>query len=220
MTDYWDKRFLSKINDGITPNVIFEVGARYGDETLKLAQLFENAQIYSFECNPNTINICKKNLEGHKNIHFIDNGLGSENETKPFYSYICNNDGASSFYKRIDAESTQKLTGYIEIKKISDIMKFYKIEHIDLLCMDVQGFELNVIQGAEEYINKIKYVIMEEPKEEINLQYLPKDTYSKYINAPTPIEIKKFMAQNNFVEIERISENHIEDNVMYKNILN
>lgn len=218
MTNYWDKCFISKLNDNI--NVIFEVGSRYGDETLKLAQIFENAEIYSFECNPNTINICKKKLEGHKNIHFIDKGLGSENETKPFYSYICDNDGASSFYKRIDSGSTQKLTGYIEIKKISDIMKYYKIDNIDLLCMDVQGFELNVIQGAEEYINKIKYVIMEEPKSEINLRYLPKDIYSKYINAPTPIEIKKFMTQNNFVEVERVSENEIEDNVMYKNILN
>ena len=45
------------------------------------------------------------------------------------------------------------------------------------------------------------------------------DNYGCFV-ITTPIEIKKFMTQNNFVEIERISENHIEDNVMYKNILN
>ena len=67
-------------------------------------------------------------------------------------------------------------------------------------------------------LKKIKYIIMEEPKSEINLKYLPKDTYSKYINSPTPDEIRNFMIKNNFIEIQRISENEIEDNVMYKNI--
>ncbi len=60
---------------------------------------------------------------------------------------------------------------------------------------------------------------MEEPKPEINLNFLPENTYSKYIDAPSSQEIKKFMTENNFIEIERIEENGIEDNVLYKNCL-
>jgi hypothetical protein len=60
---------------------------------------------------------------------------------------------------------------------------------------------------------------MEEPKLIINTHYLPQDVYSKYINAPSSEEIKDFMTTNGFFEIERIEENKIEDNVMYKNIL-
>ena len=215
MTNYWDKRFLDKINN--EPKVIFEVGARYGDESIKLSQIFKKSQIYSFECNPNTVNICKNKLEGHKNINFIGKGLGDQNNKLPFYSYIKNNDGASSFYKRIDADSTQKITGHIEITKISDIMKQYNLDNIDLLCMDVQGFELNVLKGAEKYLEKVNYIIMEEPNPIINLNELPKNTYSKYINSPTPNEIKEFMIKNNFIETVRIAENKIEHNVMYKN---
>ena len=216
MTNYWDHRFLEKINDNI--NIIFEVGARYGNESLELSNIFPNSKIYAFECNPNTVNLCKTNLENKKNIQFIMSGLGDKNETRPFYSYIANNDGASSFLKRIDSESTQKVTGYIDIKKLSTFMKENNVEYIDLLCMDVQGFELNILKGSEEYLKKIKYIIMEEPKPIINTHYLPEGVHSKYITAPTSQEIRNFMLENNFIEVARLQENWIEDNVMYKHI--
>jgi hypothetical protein len=95
-------------------------------------------------------------------------------------------------------------------------MQENNIEYIDLLCMDVQGFELNILKGAEEYLKKIKYIIMEEPKAIINTTYLPENVHSKYINSPTSQEIREFMLENNFVELVRIDENFIEDNVMYK----
>ena len=59
---------------------------------------------------------------------------------------------------------------------------------------------------------------MEEPKPIINTYYLPNGIHSKYINAPTSQQIKLFMKQNGFVEIERIEENKIEDNVMYRRL--
>jgi len=84
--------------------------------------------------------------------------------------------------------------------------------------MDVQGYELNVLKGAGNFIKNINYVIMEEPKPIINSRYLPDGVHSKYINAPTSQEINIFMKDKGFIEIERIEENKIEDNVMYKNI--
>jgi FkbM family methyltransferase len=115
--------------------------------------------------------------------------LGNENITQPFYSYNCDNDGASSFLQRIDADTTQKITGYIEIKKLSDVMQENNICDIDLLCMDVQGFELNILKGAENKLKNINYIIMEEPKPIINTNYLPPNVFSKYINAPSSREI-------------------------------
>ena len=85
--------------------------------------------------------------------------------------------------------------------------------------MDVQGYELNVLKGSGDFINKINYIIMEEPKSIINTKYLSTGVHSKYINAPSSEEINKFMIENGFLEIERIEENKIEDNVMYKNKL-
>ena len=106
MSNYWDERFLSKLDTN--PKVIFEVGARYGDESIKLSEIFKESSIYSFECNPNTINICENNLNLKQNITFINKGLGDSTTKLPFYSFYDNNDGASSLFKRIDNETTQK----------------------------------------------------------------------------------------------------------------
>ena len=61
MSYYWDSKFLQHL-DINNVRIIFEVGARYGDETKTLKTVFPNSSIFSFECNPNTINICEKNL--------------------------------------------------------------------------------------------------------------------------------------------------------------
>ena len=61
--------------------------------------------IYSYECNPLQKDICINNLKkiNHNgNIIFCNYGLGEIVSTLEFYPYICDNIGASSFYKRID----------------------------------------------------------------------------------------------------------------------
>ena len=216
MSQYYDMRFLKHLSTDF--DIIFEVGSRYGDESIELSKIFTKANIYSFECNPLTVDIVRNKLKDYKNIYFYDYGLGKNNEELPFYSFLNANDGASSLFKRLDYNETQKETGMVKIKKLCDFVNEQNIECIDLLCMDVQGYELTILEGAEDFIKNIKFIIMEEPKAEINLKFLPVGVHSKYIGAPTSEEIKNFMIKNNFVEIERIEENKIEDNVMYKNL--
>lgn len=216
MSKYWDSNFLKHLSIN-NIKIVFEVGARYGDETIELQKTFSNSIIHSFECNPKTIDICKKKLSLTNEIFFNDFGLGDKEENLPFYSYIQNNDGASSFLKRIDFNKTQIQTGIIKIKTLENYIRDNNIKKIDVLCIDVQGYELNVLKGAGDFIKKINYIIMEEPKPIINTDYLPNGVHSKYINAPSSKVIKEFMTKHNFVEIERIDENKIEDNVMYKN---
>lgn len=218
MSYYWDPRFLKHITGKV--HTVIEAGARYGDESLMLSNTFNDSHIYSFECNPLTVERCSQTLKNNPNITFTPKGLGERNEILPFYSYIADNDGASSFLKRIDVETTQVQSGMFEVIRLSDFAKENNITAgIDLLCMDVQGFELNVLKGcSSDLIKKIRYVIMEEPKAIINTVYLPENVHSKYMNSPTSAEIKSFMTENDFIEVERIEENKIEDNVMYKNL--
>lgn len=217
MTNYWDKKFIRHL-DSKNIEYICEVGARYGNESIMLSSIFPNATILSFECNPNTVNICQENLKLFPKIKFFNHGLGETNKILPFFSYNNTNDGASSFLKRIDFNNTQTNTGEILIKSLSNVLKEENIPQLDLLCMDIQGYELNVLKGCNEFLSKINYIIMEEPKLLINTTYLPEGIYSKYIGAPSSLDISNFMKSNNFIEIERINENAIEDNVMYCNV--
>lgn len=202
MTTYWDQKFLKHLD----PKVIFEVGSRYGSESKKLKEIFPDSVIYAFECNPNTVNTCRDNLSNIPGIQFYDFGLGEKEEKLPFFSYVKDNDGASSFFKRTDFETTQLCTGTVDIKRLDNFVYENSITNIDLLCMDVQGYELNILKGAGDFLDNIKYIILEEPK---------KGLVSPYKGAPSSEEIKNFMDSKNFVEIERLQENMLEDNVMY-----
>jgi len=221
MSYYWDAKFLKHLNPYKIYDVC-EVGARFGCESISLANIFVEADIYSFEANPMIIDKTKNRLKNYDRIKFYPFGLGEKEEELPFYPYLNKQDdniGCSSFLKRIDYDSTQiELKKKVKVRRLDNVMKEEEIDHIDLLCLDVQGFELKVLKGAGERLHDIDFVIMEQPNPNIDLRFLPPNVHSKYINAPNHKEIKDFMNKNNFVEIERIQENYIEDNVMYRNI--
>jgi FkbM family methyltransferase len=210
---YVDPKFLRHLED---VNCICEVGARHGYESIALSQYFPEARILSFECNPNTVDSCRRNLTNCKNITFFDHALGLNEGILPFYSFSDINHGASSFYKRVDFDQTQELTGYIPIKTLKSVMIEQKIDHIDLLCMDVQGFELNILKGLDDFIKKVSYIILEEPANNNMAEYLPEGSHSYYVGAPTSEEIHSFLKNAGFIEVERIVENAVEDNVMYR----
>lgn len=205
---YWDQKFLKHLNVEDF-KYVFEVGARYGDESIMLSKVFKNANIYSFEINPLTVDECEKKLQGFEKVTFYNFGLGDKDEYLPFYSFFQGNDGASSLLKREDFVTTQKEIGDVKITTLKKFTSNVNVPYIDLLCMDVQGFELNILKGASNYIKNINYIIMEEPKKGIK---------SPYVGCPSSEDIYQFMKENKFLEIQRVSENNIEDNVLYQNI--
>lgn len=214
---YIDERFLEKINKQHV-KTIFEVGARFGDESINLSNAYTNAAIYCFDPNPLTHKQCEKNLVGFKNINFYKYALGSEEKIQIFHPYLVNNNpGASSFLKRIDFEKTQHLDGLeVQIRAAKNVMQELGLVEVSLLCMDVQGFELEVLKGFGDCLRKIQYIIMEEPAKKPSERYLEKGLHSKYIGAPSQDEIKQYMNKNDFFELVRLKENKIEDNVLYE----
>ena len=216
MTSYISNEFTRHVRKDEV-RVIFEVGARDGLDSISLANFYNRSTVYSFECNPLSIETCINNLKNKSNIIFNNFGLGNEITKKQFFPYIANNIGASSFFKRIDFTETQTVIEEVQLDTTYNFCIKNNIDHIDILCMDTQGFELNILKGCGEFIKNIKYVILEEPRKEPNRYYLPKG-HSKYLDAPSAYEIQDFLKKNNFIEISRTYENELEDNVMYKNL--
>jgi FkbM family methyltransferase len=219
-TNYLQGEFVEFLGNPLSFEYIIEAGARDGLDAINLSRFFPNASIFAFECNPDTVDLCIQNLAGHSRVSLTPNGLGEKNEDLPFYSYTENNPGASSFLKRIDYESTQQLKGHARIIRLEEFLEDHRVPRIDLLCMDVQGFELNVLRGCGRYLQQVRFIIMEEPTLTINEQYLPRGVHSKYTNAPTSAEISDFMTKHGFVEVARKAENQIEDNVLYQSVAN
>jgi FkbM family methyltransferase len=212
---YIDPDFL-KLMKALPFHFIVEVGARYGDESILLSRQFPKAKIWSFECNPATTEVCQRALYDQPNITFFNYALGAEPAEKPFYSFMTGNDGASSLLKRCDFRQTQRETGIIKVRTLKDVMIEQNIPYIDYLCMDVQGYELEVLRGLGDFLkHKVKYIILECPVLEAPEGFMPKGTYSKYVGAPSYIEIEVFMVANGFVKLSEKPENYIESNQLW-----
>jgi len=196
--------------------VIFEIGSRDGLDAISLSKKYSESQVYSFECNPLTVDICRRNITNslQKNIHFYDFALGKENGKFPFYPYIkCKNtvhelesSGSSSFFKRIDFNESQEYIKDVDVVKVYDFCLNNSIHKIDLLCMDVQGYELNILKGCESMIQNIDYIILETTKS---------NKKSVYNYSPTYEDINNFMNISGFRQILVVPENEVEDNILY-----
>lgn len=213
---YTDPRFHALIPRE-SLRVVFEVGARHGDESRALAEMLPAAEIHAFECNPATMETCRQKLGRLSNVRFHGHALGSREETRVFYPFIVDdNPGSSSFLRRVDAARTQDREGVpVAVRTARAVLEEAALTTVDLLCMDVQGFELEVLRGFGDRLRDVRFVIMEEPALHPSRRYLPEGVHSKYLGAPDPTAIRAFMQSNGYRELVRLPENRIEDNVLY-----
>lgn len=138
------KQLLAKNNN------MLDIGANIGFVSLYASTVVgPNGRILSFEANPETVPLLEENINinSFKNIQVFPFGLGLETERlKIFPETIDQNRGAAS----LDGAVSQG-ERYIEIdvKKLDDV----KIDlPISLLKIDVEGWELNVLMGAKQFL--------------------------------------------------------------------
>ena len=53
-------KHIGSAGDGL---IVFDVGSRDCAQSIEFYHAYPTAKIYAFECNPNTLDICRKNIE-------------------------------------------------------------------------------------------------------------------------------------------------------------
>lgn len=205
---YLNPEFTNLIDKAHIKTIV-EVGSRDCLDAIELAEYYEGSEVLCFECNPETISQCFINLqmspfEIRSRINFFPFGVGSKTETRFFYKWKDKrNPGASSFLSRkSDSHNQEQTVEKIQIKRLDDILSEHGVKKIDLLCLDIQGFELEALRGLGNLLQEVKFIITEIPKGE-----------SLY-EAPNEKEIMTFFHQNNFKALKSTRENLYEDNIL------
>lgn len=135
--------------------IIFDVGANQGQYANMINKIFKGeCNIYSFEPSKFTFKKLSETTKDIKKISINNFGLGS-GEKNEILNYEKNGSGLASIYKRkLDHFNiNQNLNENISIKKLDDFCSTNSIKKIDLLKIDVEGYELEILRGAQKMID-------------------------------------------------------------------
>ena len=154
---------LKVIEQLIEPgNLVFDVGANVGDWTKEVLERKQNLEVHLFEPIPNNYTSLIKNIsQAIETKQVIPNNyaLGQEDCLKTFYFYK-DRPRWSTAYRRFQVEKQYKLENPQEIPVLVTTLDRYcntlEIQRINFIKIDVEGGEMEVIQGAEEFLSKGK----------------------------------------------------------------
>jgi len=202
-----------------------DVGANIGYYTVLLADKVKN--VWAVEPEEKTFEILKKNCSGLKNVRLIRAAVGSREEmielevSKENYGNhrIISNFKFSTRGGLRYAPLISK-TEKVKIKKLDSLVK----EQVDLMKIDVQGWESEVIEGAKKIIKKYKPTIFfelskkENYDKDKNMWIFLKKVYKKiyfvdeYIQIYYPVSferIKKYIEKKEQGNLVVFQENNL-----------
>jgi FkbM family methyltransferase len=140
-----------------------DIGANIGQTAKRMRAYFPNAAIYCFEPVKNTYKELIENLAGYSNIRTYNFAMGA-NKGDLEISHREHSEW-NSLVKQPNEDDSQRdcTTEFVKIDTVDDFVKEEGITKIDILKSDTEGFEMEVLKGAKNSLEKrlIKTVYIE-----------------------------------------------------------
>lgn len=165
LTDDGHKLLYRYIKPGST---IFDVGANIGDTALHFSKLTDTSgKVFAFEPDPVNYVKLKTNIARNdfNNIEALNFGLGRINSIEKLYKVEPGNKGMNRILNQPEAKGAYTK---ITIRTIDEFVSEQKLNNLDVIKIDVEGFEFSVLQGATNTIEKFKPILFIEI-DELNL---------------------------------------------------
>ncbi len=177
-TKYKDKFNRERLLQELTVNskpLIFDIGAHHGESVNYFKNILPDANIYSFEPDPDSFSILtSKNV---KEVLYFNLALSDKDGKETFYRNnishtnsllkvnISSKDsiGISQAAIENDAQYFDSFNNEISVDtmRLDSFIKEHSINKIDILKIDVQGAEYRVLCGGNAALAKTKVVVME-----------------------------------------------------------
>lgn len=182
--------FLMTFVDPVKTNVIFNIGALNGVEAILFSNYLPKSHIFLFEASLVPFKLTVDNISGIHNITPVLCGLGNVDGAKVLNLF--RNPGLNSFleeFSNLELFFNKKiLSEFVPIAKAETFCLENKIEKVDLIWMDVQGFELEVFKGFGNMLKDVSVIQTE-------CSWKP-----KYHNQPSYKDICDYLYKFGFIE--------------------
>lgn len=155
-----DEKVYNQIKNFIKPNsIVLDVGANYGQMSILWSKSKENVKVYAFEASEYIFDILKKNvLINSANVKPINSLVGNENKEKiKIKKSVLKNNYTYGSNKIEISTGINKEDYFIDAIRIDD-MRFDRA--ISAMKIDVEGYDLKVLEGAKQTIHKHKMPIV------------------------------------------------------------
>ena len=160
--------------EDITPNLItdpspmiFDVGANRGQSIERYKAFFPQSYIHCFEPSMEEASRLRKIYQYDRSITINEAAVGASNGVQEFF--LNANSAHSSLKKlrsdtdwleirsrelKVDKHNYTVGSANVNVTTLDEYCAAHQIEHIDVLKIDTQGFEENVLIGAENLLKK------------------------------------------------------------------
>ena len=133
--------------------VFFDVGANIGEWSLAVVERWPDAELHLFEPSVDHMSKLAAAMKGHAHTVLNDCALGTESGTATLYK-DASITGLASMTRRDLGHLgiAMEITETIRVDTIDAYCKARQIKHIDYLKIDVEGHELDVLNGAKSML--------------------------------------------------------------------
>ncbi|CAN0553730.1 unnamed protein product, partial [Laminaria digitata] len=139
--------------------VIFDVGANIGSATIFFKKLFRNAKIYGFEPHHDTYLEAKRRTGRLEHVFLHNLAIGeTEEERTLFVNTVASTNSFLKMNPASEWTSEQFMvkpseTQEVQLTTLDVFCAQENINRIDLLKLDVQGFEPQALRGAWDLLS-------------------------------------------------------------------
>ncbi len=175
--DFFDKKKIYNFLKKVIPkkSVLIDVGAHHGETIKNFTENFDFSEIHSFEASKINFEILKKKISNQLEKKVIINNFGLSDEKKGFKikqfsesssSTISKiNENSKYFKRKIKLLGKSKFNYSKDLDIFLDTFDNYFLEHklnkIDLLKIDTEGYELKVLKGCIKSLPMTNYIYFE-----------------------------------------------------------
>jgi FkbM family methyltransferase len=147
--------------NGRNLETVLDVGANTGQTALTITRYFRDSRIYSFEPVVSTFKKLCSNVAKYPHIEPICSALGAERGFAKMTAEMLSETNTLV----IDAEANQKpeLLVEVPVDTVDNFCVKRSIQQINLLKIDAEGYEVNVLKGAQDMFaeKRIEFILAE-----------------------------------------------------------